>query len=216
MPIDTVNVIIFDVDGTLVDSKDDIVKAMNYALREVGAEEREPERIVSYIGTGARDLVKKSLGKRHGKLFDKAVKIFSEYYVKHSADKSKLYPHVKEVLGHFKYKRKFILTNRYRRFADVTLKELGIRGYFEDIIGGDDESCLKPSACVLDRALPKMKIDKKEALIVGDMAIDVNTGKNSGVKTCWVTYGLGKKEDVEPLRPDYIIDDIIELKDIIN
>ena len=75
---------------------------------------------------------------------------------------------------------------------------------------------MKPSACVLDTALPKLKVDKARSIIVGDMAIDIMTGKNSGIKTCWVTYGLGKAEDVEPLKPDYAIDDLIELEKIIQ
>lgn len=210
-----VDAIIFDVDGTLVDARRDIVKAMNHTLRAVGAPDRSFEKIVSYIGTGVRDLVRKSLGPKNISLADKAVEIFSEYYVKHSADESALYPHVKEILEHFKDKRKFILTNRYTKFADITLRQLGIRNYFEAIIGGDDENCLKPSACILDKTLPRLKVDKTKAIIVGDMAIDIQAGKNSSVRTCWVTYGLGKKKDAKGLKPDYIINDIIELKDII-
>ena len=213
----TLDVIMFDVDGTLVDSVADIVKAMNYTLTKLGMSERPPGAITSYIGTGVKDLVKKSLGRRPAAgLVEEGVAVFSDYYMEHSAEKSKLYPHVKETLEYFADKRKLILTNRYSKFADTTLREFGIREHFEEIIGGDDESCLKPSACVLDRAFPGLKIDRAKAIIVGDMAIDVQTGKNSRIKTCWVSYGLGRREDVEPLKPDYMINDIIELKDIIN
>lgn len=211
------DVIMFDVDGTLVDSAADIVKAMNYTLTKLGMSERPPGAIASYIGTGVKDLVRKSLRRRAAAgLVEEGVAVFSDYYMEHSAEKSKLYPHVKETLEYFSDKRKFILTNRYRRFADITLKEMGIRDHFEEIIGGDDETCLKPSACVLDRALPKLKVDKRKVMIVGDMAIDIKTGKNSHIKTCWVTYGLGKRKDVVKLKPDYIIDDIMELKGIIK
>src|SRR3989338_823838 len=211
------DVIMFDVDGTLVDSAADIVKAMNYTLRLLGMSERPPSTIASYIGTGVKDLVKKSLWRRAAAgLVEKGVAVFSDYYMEHSAEKSKLYPHVKETLEYFKDKRKFILTNRYTKFADTTLREFGIREHFEEIIGGDDESCLKPSACVLDRALPGFKIERAKAIMIGDMTIDIQTGKNSRIKTCWVTYGLGKREDVVKLKPDYIIDDIIELKAIIK
>lgn len=208
--------IIFDVDGTLVDSRKDIINAVKYALGTLKVHAPPSREIISYIGTGVRDLISKSLGKKHGSLTDEAVGVFSHYYVAHSADESKLYPHVREVLDHFKDKRKLILTNRYRRFADATLKELGIRHYFKQIIGGDDEGCMKPSSCVLDKRIPQEKSERDKTIIVGDMAIDVKAGKNSGIKTCWVTYGLGKKEDLKGLKPDYIIDDIIELKDIIR
>ncbi|MBI4974359.1 MAG: HAD-IA family hydrolase, partial [Candidatus Omnitrophica bacterium] len=182
----------------------------------LGIEERPFDRIVSYIGTGVRDLMRKSLGSSNSAISDEAVEIFSRYYVKHSADRSKLYPHVKEVLNYFKDKRKFVVTNRFRKFADMTLKELGIRRYFEDIVGGDDESCMKPSRCVLDRMFSRLGIDRKRAMIVGDMVIDIKTGKNSGMATSWVTYGLGKRKDLRNLKPDYIIDDIMELKEIIR
>jgi HAD superfamily hydrolase (TIGR01549 family) len=211
-----IDAIFFDVDGTLVDSRKDIVKAMNYTLAQLGVPEKPAEEIVSYVGTGVRDLVTKSLGKANGHLTEKGIDIFSRYYIAHSADESILYPHVKEVLEYFKAKRKFIVTNRYSQFADATLKGLGIRKYFEKIFGGDDENCLKPSACVLDKAIAMLKIDKDKAFIVGDMAIDINTGKNSGIKTCWVTYGLGKGQEVLPLKPDFIINDMIELKGIIK
>lgn len=211
-----IDAIFFDVDGTLVDARIDIVKAINYTLRKLRLAELPFGSIVSYIGTGVKDLIKKSLGAKNSIYIDSAVKIFSEYYVKHSADQSKLYPHVKETLEYFRDKRKFILTNRFREFAAITLGELGIKDYFEDIVGGDDENCMKPSACILDKVFSGSGIERPKAMIVGDMAIDIETGRNSGIKTCWVTYGLGVKEDLKNLKPDYIIDDIIELKDIIK
>ncbi len=211
-----VDSIFFDVDGTLVDSSKDIAKAMNFALKGLGLKEKSQQEIVSHVGTGVKYLVRKSLGTEDEHLIKKAVRIFSDYYVKHSADESRLYPHVKDMLDHFKEKRKFVLTNRYKKFAEATLIGLGIQSYFEDIIGGDDENCLKPSACVLDKVFSRLRISRGRAIIVGDMAIDVETGKNSGIKTCWVTYGLGKAEEVRPLGPDYVIDDMKELKEIIK
>ncbi|MDP2912883.1 MAG: HAD-IA family hydrolase [Candidatus Omnitrophota bacterium] len=211
-----IDAIFFDVDGTLIDARTDIANAVNYTLKKLGINERTKKTITSYIGTGVKDLIAKSLGSENTGLADDAIKIFSAYYIEHSADEAILYPHVDETLKFFKDKHKYILTNRYARFADITLRKLGIRNYFMDIIGGDDENCLKPSACVFDSVRPKLKIDKNKAIIVGDMAIDILTGKNSGIKTCWVTYGLGKAEEVRPLRPDYIVNDMIELKGIMR
>jgi phosphoglycolate phosphatase len=208
--------IFFDVDGTLVDSREGIAAAMNHVLRELGRKQKPVWLIASYVGTGVRDLVDKSLDDGKSALVEKAVSLFSDYYLKHPTDRSRLYPHVKETLEYFKRKRKFIVTNRYEKFAEATLKGFGIRKYFEAIIGGDDENCLKPSACILDSILIKSKLAKDRVIIVGDMTIDVETGRNSGVKTCWVTYGLGKRKDVEPMKPDYIIDDMAELKSIIE
>ena len=212
----SIDAIFFDLDGTLVDARSDIVRAANHALKTLGRKEKSFDEIVSYVGTGVSDMIAKSLDTDDTSLIRKGIGIYSEYLLKHPADEAKVYPHVRETLEFFKDKRKFILTNRYARFADAVLKALALRKYFDDIIGGDDENCIKPSACVLDTALPRLNIEKSRAVIVGDMSFDIMTGKNSGVQTCWVTYGLGRREDVEPLNPDFIIDDLIELKKIIR
>lgn len=211
-----IRAVFFDVDGTLADARLDIAGAMNRALKRLNRPERLPEEITSYIGTGVRDLIRKSLGRGDAGLVGRATAMYEEEYLKHPADHAVLYPGVKKLLEDLPDKRKFILTNRYSHLASALLEKLGIRSFFEEVFGGDDESCIKPSACVLDRILPIVGVDKKEAIIVGDMAIDVMTGKNSGVKTCWVTYGLGRKEDVLPLKPDYVIESISGLGNIVK
>ena len=211
-----IDALFFDVDGTLVDSGAAIANAINHTLRSIKLPERPKGEIISNIGTGVRDLIRKSLGDENTGLAGKATDILNKYYMAHSTDESVLYPHVKEALEYFKDKKKYVITNRYSKFADMTLKGLGIRDYFEEIFGGDDEKCLKPSPCFFDAIISKLNIDKSRSLIVGDMAIDIQTGKNAGIRTCWVTYGLGALEDVKPLKPDFIIDDMIELKEIIK
>jgi len=208
--------IFFDVDGTLLDARQDIVNAANYALRQMNLPEKTFDEIVSYVGTGVSDLVGKSIGKKDDSLVRRGVELYSDYYVKHPADNAKLYPNAKEILGYFKDKQKFILTNRYSKFADVVLRSLGIREYFKEIVGGDDENCIKPSACVLDPVISRFAIEKSKAIIVGDMTVDIMTGNNSGIKTCWIRHGLGKAEEVEPLKPSFVIDDLLELKKIIR
>ena len=211
----SIETIFFDVDGTLVDATGDIANAMNHALHVLGLPKLPKATIVSHIGSGVKDLIKKSLGSNDKALIERGTKLYSDHYIAHAADETKLYPHAVDILEYLKDKRKIILTNRYASFADVALKGLGIRGYFEEIVGGDDENCIKPSGCVIDRIESRLDINRHKSLIVGDMDVDVMTGKNSGIRTCWVTHGLGKVEEVVPLKPDYIIDDLIELKEII-
>ena len=210
-----VDLIIFDLDGTLVDSKEDIVNAVNFTLRKLGLNEKQFDEIVSYIGTGVESLIRKAIGDKNRDLLDKGISIFEDYYKKHSATKSKLYPHVEDVLKQFRDKQMFVVTNRKRDMALVTLNSLEITKFFKDIIGGDDVSCLKPSACSLDKAL-KYNKNGKRSMIVGDMDLDILSGKRAGILTCAVTYGIGKKEDILKAEPDYIIDDIGQLKDIIK
>jgi len=213
--MNSIKLIIFDLDGTLVDSTKDITNAVNFILRKIGLEEKSVQEITSYIGTGVKDLLRKSLGDKHSLFFKRAFSIFEDYFSKHSTDYSVLYPNVKEVLEHFKNKKKVIVSNRNRAFAVLSLRILGIYGYFEDVLGGDDVRCAKPDSYPLDKTIDKFKVDKSKAIIVGDMDLDVLAGKNAGILTCAVTYGLGKKEDLVKTKPDYIIDDIVKLKSII-
>lgn len=214
--MEKIDTIFFDVDGTLVDARRDIANAMNHVLKSMGLATLADETIISYVGTGVTYLIRKSLGTDDEALIEEGTRLYGDYYVAHAADEAFLYPHVGEILDYLKGKRKLILTNRYAAFADVLLNALGIRGHFEEIIGGDDETCLKPSACILDRVAKRLGIDKGRSLIVGDMDVDIMTGKNAGTKTCWVTYGLGKMDEIKSLKPDYIIEDLIELKEIIK
>jgi len=212
----SVDLIIFDLDGTLVDSKKDIANSVNFALRHMGLKEKSVDKIASYIGGGVEQLIKKALNSSQSSLFKKTLSMFIDYYGRHHTDDSELYPRVKEILEYFKQKKKVIITNRKYEFAELTLKALGIRNYFENIIGGDNVGCIKPSSCPLDKTMTQFKTDKEKVIIIGDMHIDVIAGKNAGITTCAVTYGIGKKEDILKAHPDYIIDDIIELKEIIK
>jgi phosphoglycolate phosphatase len=208
--------VFFDVDGTLVDARIDIAGAMNRVSKILERPEKTVEEITSYIGTGVKDLIRKSLDSDDILLIDKATELYESEYLKHPADHAKLYPGVVQTLEALSKKRKFILTNRYAHLASAMLAKLGVMEYFEGVFGGDDESCIKPSACVFERILPGLGLNANGALIVGDMSIDVLAGKNSRVRTCWVTYGLGKKEEVLHLEPDYVIDSITELIDIVK
>ncbi len=211
-----IDLIIFDLDGTLVDSRDDIANAVNFTLKKIGLKERSISEISSYIGTGIEDLIGKSLGNKQEVLLTRVLSVFEKYYRKHSTDNSVLYPNVKEILEYFKNKRKVIVTNRNYEFALIALNKLGIYDYFENVVGGDDIGCMKPSSCPLDISMNRLNTNKEEAIIVGDMDIDIVAGKKAGIITCGVTYGIGKKEDIIKAKPDFIIDDIIDLKSIIH
>lgn len=211
-----IDTMIFDIDGTLVDASEGIIEAVNFTLRELGLKAKKGKEIMSYVGTGAKDLMRRTLGPTNAEYLDKAFEIFGKYYVDVAAAKAVLYPEVKETLEYFGKKRKIILSNRKAKFAEKTLEKIGIRQYFDAVIGAEDEECLKPSACPLFKHPVSSKIEKEKSIMIGDMDIDILTGRDAGIKTCWVTYGLGKKEDVMRLKPDYIINKFSELKNIIK
>lgn len=210
-----IDLIIFDLDGTLVDSRKYIANAVNFTLNHVGLKEKSRSEITFYIGQGVEDLIRKSLGNKQDALLKRALSVFEEYYRKDATGNSILYPGVQEILEYFKKKRKVMVTNRNYEFDALTLKALGIHDYFTDIIGGDNIGCMKPSSCPLDIALCRLDINEEKSIIVGDMDIDILADKKGGIVTCAVTYGIGKKEDILRAKPDFIIGNIAELKNII-
>ena len=211
-----IDTLIFDVDGTLVDSRKDIVNAINFTTDSLKLKRRSAADIISYVGWGVEDLVRKTLGEKDERFFDKALILYIDYFLNHPADESKLYPHVKETLEYFKDKDMFVMSNRRTSSAVATVTKLGIAKYFKKVLGADEEKCRKPSLCSLEKDEITLRINKIKTIMIGDMDIDIKTGKEGGMKTCWVSYGLGKRADVEPLKPDFIIDDFAELRKIIR
>ena len=209
-----IELIMFDLDGTLVDSMKDIANAGNFTLKNFGLKTKSIQEIISYVGEGREYLVKKILGDNQDFL-NEAISVFGEYYRKHFSDNSVLYPSVKEILEYFKNKKKAIVSNKNRAEVISNLKSLAIYDYFENIIGGDEVEYRKPSPFHLYKTMQKLHVNKKKSIMIGDMDIDVLTGKNAGVFTCAVTYGVSEKEDIIKAKPDFIIDDIIKLKNVI-
>lgn len=211
-----IDLMIFDVDGTLIDSRKDIVKAVKFTLKKMDLKDKPFDEIVSYIGKGIGELLRRSIGEGHIDLLDKSLSIFGDYYREHSTDETRPYPNIIEILEYFKDKTKVVVTNRTQEFAKLTLGLLGIDKYFSEIIGGDDRTCIKPMARPLNNILEKFNMDKKKTIMIGDMDLDIFSGKSAGVYTCAVTYGIGKKDDIQKAKPDYIIDDLLQLKNIIK
>ncbi len=211
-----IDLIIFDLDGTLIDTKKDIVNSVNNTLKNLGLKPKPSGIISNFIGYGVKGLIRDSLGKENLHLLKKALKIYEEDYNKHMFDTSKPFYGVLDILEHFNKKLKAVITNKRKRFAKAQLEHFGIAKYFNEIIGGDDEACLKPLPCQPEAILKKHMIKPKRSILVGDMDFDVISGKQTGMLTCGVTYGIGKKEAILKAEPDFIIDDIRELKEIIK
>lgn len=213
-----IDAIFFDLDGTLVDSRRDIYNSVNYMLDTLGLEKKSFEEVVSYIGGGVDDLVSKVLKEHDDRLHEKALKLFREHYSEHSTDETVLYPNVLEVLDHFNEKQLMLVTNRPRGLSELTIESLGIGAFFSYLIGGDEMTCLKPSACQIERAIEKLQYQGsvKKLIMVGDMTSDVQAAKNAGILSCAVTYGIGDPDDLKNADPDLLIDDISELMNLLR
>ena len=207
---------IFDLDGTLIDSKNAIIESMNTTLKHFKLPEKSSHEISSYIGRGVEELIKESAALQDTALLNEIESFFAAHFRRHANERSRLFPHVSSVLEYFKQKKKIIITNRKYAIALHDLEHFHIAHYFVDIIGGDDLTCMKPSSCPIDRVINNYTIDSQKTIIIGDMAIDIMAGKNAHIITCAFNGGIGKVHDIKSAEPDYIIDDINQLKNIIK
>lgn len=208
-----IDLIIFDLDGTLVNTKKDIAIAINHTLESFGFRKKNMREISRCVGEGFEKTLQCAFGDQVYP--EGAVAVLKEYYIAHPVVYSKLYSGVKTILKYFSEKRKAVLTNKDLSISVDILGRLGIYNCFDMVVGGDT-GCKKPSPHGANTILKELNIRKETVIIVGDMAIDILTGRNSGIKTCGVTYGIGRKEDVIESKPDIIIDRLTELKGIIN
>lgn len=206
---------IFDLDGTLIDSKEVIINAVNHALPKIGLKKRSGEEILNFVGTGTRELIANISGLQQEEKIDKGTKLFKDYWTENFSRESTLFPHVIDVLEHYSGKEKLILSNGNLEIIRKILDSFGIRKFFVQLISGDDEDCLKPSTCPVEKAIDiKDGGQRDKTLLVGDMDVDIKAGRSAGIKTCAVTYGMGTIEKIKKADPDFIIDDISEMMDI--
>jgi len=206
--------IIFDLDGTLVDSRVDITNAINYAVKEYGIGSFSVQEITSMVGRGVTKLIE-DLIKPYPEILPKdVIDKFLYYYERHLLDNTKAYPGVKEVLEELKEYKKAVISNKREYLSRKTLEGLGLLKYFEVILGSDSVPEKKPSPVPVLTVLDRLRISPAEALIVGDSDLDIMAGRAAGIKTAGVTYGY---RPVEVLKDaDYLINDIRELITIVK
>ncbi len=213
----TIKLILFDLDGTLVDTVTDIRNALNYALNPYGKKNLSVEQTKKMIGEGINRLIEKSLGKEGIQWRDVAITRFLDYYSKHLIDNSTVYPCVRETLEKLSGYKKAIISNKKEDLSRDLLEKLDLLKHFELIIGSDTASERKPSAVPVIYALAKFNIGPHEAVIVGDSNYDIEAGEKAGVKTIAVTYGYRERRYL--LDADHIINsfnDLFPVLDIIS
>ncbi len=206
-----IDLIMFDFDGTIADSLPAAISSIRQMLEELAYPPKTDEEIGRHIGFGERALVAGAIGSENEKLIAQAQTV----YYKHNLENIKtvkLYPHVREFLELFKNKLKVVISNKRDEFIELILARHRIDNYFAEIIGGDSAGCLKPDPCAINEVLKKYRVPADRALYIGDMTVDVETGRNAGALTCAVTYGFHGSERLKQARPDFLADDLMELR----
>ncbi len=211
-----IELIIFDLDGTLIDSRMDIANSLNYTLKELGLKPVTIKAVEAHIGIGVRGLIKDIIKKDDKRLVDRAFNTFLKYYSRHLLDNTHLYPSVEEVLTGLKNKKKALITNKPIELSLKILEGLGIRGCFDIILGGDSLEVKKPSPLPLLKTIEELSTPKSKTLMVGDSRIDIEAGISAGVLTCGVTYGYGNRSELIEAGADLTIDDLGALKRLLN
>ena len=189
--------VIYDLDGTLVDSREDLADSVNAMLARLSLPERKPEVIHGFIGEGAERLIRRSLGPRHEARYAEAAPIWREEYGKRLLAKTRLYGGV-DALLRIPPEVRGVLTNKPGSFAREILRGLGVESAFRAVVGGD-EAPRKPAPDGLLR--------------VGDSAVDLATAKAAGVPVCAVTWGLGERAALA--SADYLCDTPMEVGELL-
>lgn len=209
--------VIFDMDGTILNTLEDLKNATNYSLRQFGMPERSLEEVRMFVGNGIRKLVERAVPagtpkEKIAQVFD----VFLEYYEIHSADNTSPYPGILELVE--KLKKSGIKTAVSTNKADVPAQELGreyFNGIFDLIVGQQDGLKVKPAPDSVNKILSILDIQKKDAIYIGDSDVDVQTAKNSGLDFIGVSWGFRGREFLEKNGAKNIVDNANEILDLV-
>jgi len=201
----SVRALIFDLDGTLIDSKMDLVNSVNATLRELKHAELPTELVASYVGSGAPVLIKRALGVDSSEEeHKKALAFFLMHYEEHKLDETRLYPGVAETLVQLKSLPMSVLTNKPVKISMRILEGLGVAQYFRSIYGGNSFETKKPDPSGAKQILNEFNITAQEAAMVGDSEVDVQTARNAGMRSVIVNFGFGTHDRVTHPADIYI------------
>jgi len=212
----TLRALIFDLDGTLIDSAPDLRTATNKLLRNYNRRDISMNEVKQFVGNGAAKLIERAF-KATGIEADladipKLTNEFLSLYDGHEADETSLYAGVLEILATLKDRgfRLALCTNKPQTPSENILRDLGIAHFFELVLGGDQLASKKPNPEMIHWIVNKMKLNVDEALMIGDSPNDIDAAKNAGMRNIAVSYGY-RKITIEELNADIVIDEFQQL-----
>jgi phosphoglycolate phosphatase len=208
------DLVIFDLDGTLVDSKLDLAHSVNAARGHMGLPPLEHALVSSYVGNGAPVLIRRVLGAEASEAdVQHALDFFLAYYHEHKLDSTRLYPGVRASLDQARVAMA-VLTNKPVKISQAILDGLGVGGHFFRVYGGNSFEQKKPHPMGVDRLIEEAGAGRERTLIVGDSAVDVRTARNANVRCAGVTYGF-QPESLAEEPPDFLMDRMEQVADFV-
>ena len=211
------DLVIFDLDGTLVDSKRDLINSVNASREHMGLAHLDDDLVASYVGRGSNALIRSSLGLQASEAdVTRAHDYFLGYYREHMLDFTTLYPGVRESLDalHTVGRRMAILTNKPVRFSELMIERLGLSRHFFRIYGGNSFEQKKPHPIGIDTLREECGASQAHTIMIGDSSVDIRTARNAGVRSCGVTYGF-QPESFQQEPPDIVVDRMEQLTEIL-
>jgi len=216
IPLKKIKLVIFDLDGTLIDSELDLAASVNAMLRHYGRKELPIQVIGTYIGDGAPTLIRRALGDpADGEFLQDALNYFLAYYRDHKLDNTYPYEGIKQALEQIgngeRFPRKLaVLTNKPVRASQAIVAGLGLATYFFQIYGGNSFNTKKPDPFGANTLMREAGVTAEETAMVGDSEVDIFTARNAGLWSVGVTYGFSP-QTLEQVPPDVMVDSPEEL-----
>jgi phosphoglycolate phosphatase len=213
IPLKKIKLVIFDLDGTLIDSELDLAAAVNAMLRHYGRKELPIQVIGTYIGDGAPMLIRRALGDPADREFlQDALNYFLAYYRDHKLDNTLPYKGITEALQQIGRdgRRLAVLTNKPVRASQGILAGLGLAGSFFQVFGGNSFETKKPDPLGANTLMREANAQPDETVMVGDSGVDILTARNAGLWSVGVTYGFAP-QTLEQVPPDVLVDTPVEL-----
>ena len=210
--------IVFDLDGTLIDSGIDLVIAVNKTRLDYGLQELPAETVSSYVGDGAPTLIRRSMGDGYGEQeLKEALERFIHHYHDHALDNTVLFPGVRGVLRGLQRTgaQMAVLTNKPVRISKAILEGMSLRSLFFEVYGGNSFATKKPDPEGLRALMAEAGCGPEETLMVGDSKVDVLTARNAGCACVGVTFGL-QPDSLRDVPPDFLIDTMAELLTLVQ
>ncbi len=215
--------VLIDVDGTLIDSVPDLAYCVDAMMNELGMPERGERRVRHWVGNGVERLVKRALinqidGEPDEAMFARALPVFEALYRDNTSKRSSLYNGVKEALDFLQTTgvRIGCVTNKASQYTLPLLQDLGVRDFFEIVICGDMVERKKPDPMPLLLAAEQLETEPRASMMLGDSMSDVNAARAAGFQIVCMSYGYNHGEDIRDYDPDAVVDSMIEIKEIID
>jgi phosphoglycolate phosphatase len=215
-----IELMLFDLDGTLIDSRADLARSINLMLAELDRGSLPEETIAGFVGDGVRVLTYRSLTATDPNLrppdeflHADGIALMHKHYSEQMFVSTRLYPDIAKTLEHFSNKPKAVVTSKEVRFTEMILKQFEISQYFSSIVGGDTVAERKPDPAPVTEAIRQLGGSPEQAVMIGDSENDVNAGRRAGARTCAVSYGFRTAEQLRKTAPDVLIGRFAQLEE---